>query len=84
MIEVIIAFLFILIVRVGLPTHMAVVLFVGVTLRVGLIKAGFFLGYRGEIDMAKGSPYECGFDPIRKAWYPMPMRFFHMVLLFVL
>ena len=51
----------------GLPTHLIIVGLVGVRLRVGLIKVGYYLGYRGEIGMAKGSPYECGFDPISKA-----------------
>nr|ADK97693.1 NADH dehydrogenase subunit 3 [Pinctada margaritifera] len=49
-----------------------------------LLGAGSFLSKYQPIDWEKGSPYECGFDPESQAWNPVPMRFFHMVLLFLL
>ena len=66
------------------PTHMAIVVVVGLNVRIGLILVAYRLGYRRKVIGAKASPYECGFDPITKSWYPMPLRFFHLVLLFVL
>ena len=57
---------------------------VGVRFRLGLLLSGFKLARWQVVDVAKGSPYECGFDPVGQAWNPVPMRFFHLVLLFVL
>nr|AQQ79851.1 NADH dehydrogenase subunit 3 [Pinctada imbricata]BAL15368.1 NADH dehydrogenase subunit 3 [Pinctada fucata] len=58
--------------------------FVSLMFGVGLLLLGYNLAKYQEIDWEKGSPYECGFDPVGQAWNPVPMRFFHMVLLFLL
>nr|ACV92164.1 NADH dehydrogenase subunit 3 [Pinctada maxima] len=50
----------------------------------GLLVLGSLLSKYQVIDWEKGFPYECGFDPGSQAWNPVPMRFFHMGVLFFL
>lgn len=41
--------------------------FFRVRLGVGLLLLGYYLAKYQEIDWEKGSPYECGFDPVGQA-----------------
>nr|APG32424.1 NADH dehydrogenase subunit 3 [Pteria penguin] len=57
---------------------------IGLPLMAALLVGGSVLADYQRTDWAKGSPYECGFDPASGAWEPTPMPFFHLVLIFLL
>lgn len=65
--------------------YLPVLLFIAVGLLVGVIPqlAGYLLGPRRP-DPAKGSAYECGFEPFGDARMQVNVRFYLVAILFIL
>lgn len=57
----------------------------GVCILIGLVYLlGIFLGSQGASFREKMRPYECGFEPIGRARSPFSLRFFLLLMLFLL
>lgn len=63
---------------------LTLLLIMSIIIRALLSVLAFFLGENSEKDRDKLRPFECGFDPFKKAHIPFSLRFFLVTVIFLI
>ena len=58
--------------------------FITLIIAVIITTIALFIGRKSNKDREKGSPFECGFNPIKKARQPFSLRFFLVTIIFLI
>ena len=59
-------------------------LLISLVISLGLLGGSLLIREKGQKDREKLSPFECGFDPFSKARTPFSLRFFIVIILFLI